>query len=527
MLQRRRSHVVLFSLLLFFLACPAFSAGPVPGNAPPLSDDDAAGLAIDIPEPPDAKNELPSPIPMIYEFVGGLTKGEYDQCLQHYNVSTLLSLLFTGQLKGLLEPDQKELYAYQCQAQRNEFRFLARMLNRLAKGGEVKYSNPRFQKNQCRVRVNLKTPRGSVDLDLYSRYVDEKWQVYDYTLNNKRYSESFKKGLGGVKAEDYIKILRPVYGTEYKYKEVKNTDFGFNLKVPDTFKVREKVSPALLFSVSGFDGAFLLHVQAASYDQPKSLKTVAAEIKQSIMPFKPKLFDQYKADIMGNEIGHVLFQFEKNGKMLYTHMMILPLAERLLVFNFYHNSLPLLKNMTNIREQMIDSLRLPGIQGGATEITIPADDSSLPAQTTVSTTPTPDTQEPPTEPTPPPDTQDPPPPPENGEDGDVPPPPPPPDEGGGDNVPPPPPPDGGEGGDVPPPPPPDGGEGGDVPPPPPPDGGEGGDVPPPPPPDGGEGGDVPPPPPTDEGSGDNVPPPPPSDESYKPPEEGGGQEVSF
>ena len=63
---------------------------------------------------------------------------------------------------------------------------------------------------------------------------------------------------------------------------------------------------------------------------PRNLNQAANEIRQTIMPFKPKLFDQWKSDIGGVEMGQVIFQFEKNGKLLFTHMVIIPLKEKLL-----------------------------------------------------------------------------------------------------------------------------------------------------------------------------------------------------
>ena len=44
------------------------------------------GLLADIPEPPNAKTELPSPIPMVYQFMGALMDGEYDVCLSNFDV---------------------------------------------------------------------------------------------------------------------------------------------------------------------------------------------------------------------------------------------------------------------------------------------------------------------------------------------------------------------------------------------------------------------------------------------------------
>ncbi|MBF0501826.1 MAG: hypothetical protein HQM09_16940 [Candidatus Riflebacteria bacterium] len=501
---KRISTMLLLCLIgmTFGSACPAVAAK---GNGDAIEND--TGLVLDIPEPPEAKNELPSPIPMIYEFVGNLMAGDYDKCLANFHVRTLLDVTFPGQIKTLMEPDERELYAYEIQVQRSEFRFLSRMLVRLAKGAEIKYSNPRFQSTQCKVVVTMKTTRGIVEISLYARYLDDKWQIYDYMLNNKRYSESFRKGLNGMKIEDYIANLRPVYSPAKRLRDLKNDTFGFTLKVPEFFKVKEKVSPALLYSVSGFDSQFLLHIQGATYDQPRNLKQVATDIKQSIIPFKPKLYDQWKAEIGGIDIGNVMFQFEKNGKTLYTHMCIIPLGTKLIVLNFYHNSLPMLKNLSAMREKILESIRLPKIEAGA-EVSIPAEDAALPAGNHAQSGPTDIQNTPPvvppitnTEPT----ADNPPPPP----DADNPPPPPP---DTGDNSPPPPPPDTGDDSAPPPPPPPPPDDNTAPPPPPPPDSGDNAPPPPPPPPDAGQ----------DSGQQGNNP-----DPNYKPPDEGGGQEVSF
>ncbi|HMM59812.1 MAG TPA: hypothetical protein PKC25_06720, partial [Candidatus Rifleibacterium sp.] len=55
---------------------------------------DPDGLLVDIPEPPGARSELPTPIPMVYEFMGGLMAGEYDICLANFDVATFLKLIF-------------------------------------------------------------------------------------------------------------------------------------------------------------------------------------------------------------------------------------------------------------------------------------------------------------------------------------------------------------------------------------------------------------------------------------------------
>ncbi|MBF0548637.1 MAG: hypothetical protein HQM08_29675 [Candidatus Riflebacteria bacterium] len=547
--MRKKLHniySVFFVIFLLFL----LTKSSLEGKGGVVLDDDS-GLMLDIPEPPEAGNELPSPIPVIYQFTESLMGGEFDKCLSLFHTETLLAIGFPGQIKSLMEPDYKELISYHTQVIRNEIRFLSKVLNRYAKGSELKYSNPRFQNSQCKVVVKLVTVRGSYELSIYSRFVDNKWQVYDYVLNSKRFSEVFRKNVGGMKVEEYIALIKPFFAP-LKLKEFENPEFGIAMKLPETFSIKEKVSPALLLSASGFDNQFLLHVQAAVYDKAKPLKEVAVEIKKTIMPFKPKLYDQWKTELAGVEIGHVLFQFTKNQKVLHTHMVIIPLKEKLIVLNFYHNSLPLLKNMTNIREAILESLRLPKIEATAGEISIPSEDLSLPTQTgtqqsptvTVSPlgpTPTPPENGPPTNMAsnygaPPPDNQNPPqptysydgppstdgaPPPDSGAPPDSGPPPdysaPPPPAN--DNQPPPPPP---PGEDVPPqesPTP----EYNSNPPPPPSDQGVIGGPSPsnqgnggPPPPD--QGGDGSPPMPAGQQNGDDIPPSPPDGGAPVPPD---------
>ncbi len=132
--------------------------------------------------------------------------------------------------------------------------------------------------------------------------------------------------------------------------------------VPSDYLIRENVSPALLASVGAFDGQFLMHVQAATYDEPQNLTQVGKAIKESLMPFQPRLFDQWKSELAGVEIGHVLFHFLKNNRRLFTHMVLIPLGKKLVVLNFYHGSLQLMKHMTNMRERIIESLSLPKIE---------------------------------------------------------------------------------------------------------------------------------------------------------------------
>lgn len=433
---------------------------------------DADGLVLDIPEPPGAKQELPSPIPMIYEFVGGLMGGDQDRCLSHFDVPTFLAIIFGAPLRRLSPAEYQELFAYQVQVQRNEFRFLSRIMHRMAKDAKFNYSNPRFHNNvQCKVVVQMRTTKGNHTLELYARYANERWAIYDYILDGKRFTQSFKEGLGNLKLDGYIASLRPFYDDFPGTRTIRNDEYGISLKVPSRFQVKEKLSPNLLASVTGLDGQFLLHVQAAQYSTAQTLSQVAAEIKNTILPFNPRLYDQWKTDIAGVDIGHVLFQFEKNGKTLFTHMVIIPMGKKLVVLNFYHGTLPLMKHMTNIRDKIFDSLTLTRIEGRGGELSLPGDDLGLPASpaTGEMTPPPPAMDEP--EPMAPPPPQEPP---------EIPPP-------GPDEEP-------------------------EI------DTGE----PPPPPGAGNATGE-------DQPEGDDYPPPPPPEPNadYLPPDESGGSEVSF
>ncbi|MBI3039039.1 hypothetical protein HYY75_08330 [bacterium] len=482
---------------MFFCSCTfAVNHANTQGNEPALEND--------IPDPPGSENELPSPIPVVQDFINGLMDGQYDKCLANFHIRTFLSILFSDQIQNLGKKEYMELYSYQIQAQRNEFRFLSRIMNRLAKGAKFYYSNPRLKNTQCKVLIKVKTTKGFQNFTVYGRYVEDQWQIYDYVINNKRYSDAFKKGMGNKKIFEYIKELRPIYGSEFKYSLINNNEFNIDLKIPEYFKVREKVSPGLLFSISAFEGQILIHVQGRMYSKPQGLKEVASQLKSTLLPLHPKLFDQWKGDIAGVDIGHIIFRFEKSGKNLFAHMVIIPLGTNLVVLNFYHNSFPLLKNFTNIRDRIIESLTLKKIEAAGTEnVYIPPDDSTLPGNRTP-TELAPYADKPPYENAAgPPPTDDqainstsddtPPPPPEDQTEPHE-------DANGGENVPPPPPP-----------PPPDSGEDGQD------------QAPPPPPPDGGE--QNPSDLHDDQGANDNSPPPPPPD--YKPPEEGGGTDVSF
>ncbi|MBU1107180.1 MAG: hypothetical protein KKB51_10970 [Candidatus Riflebacteria bacterium] len=324
---------------------------------------DADGLLVDIPEPPGARSELPSPIPMVYEFMGAMMDGEYDICLANFDVQTFLDLLFDRQLKRMSPEDYRELFSYQIQTHRNEFRFLSKIMNRVAKGAKISYSDPRYHKAvQSKIVVKLETTRGNFEFVVYCRFINEKWFLYDYVLNGQRLTSIFRDALKGVGVDNYAAFLRPFYGERHGFRPIRNRDYDFGFMVPSDFQIKENVSPALLASVGAFEGQFLLHAQAATYDEPQNLAQVGKAIKDSLMPFSPRLFDQWKSELAGVEIGNILFHFMKNDRRLYTHMVIIPLGRKLVVLNFYHGSLELLKHMTNIRERIMETLTLPKIE---------------------------------------------------------------------------------------------------------------------------------------------------------------------
>ncbi|GAB4276327.1 MAG: hypothetical protein Kow0029_18170 [Candidatus Rifleibacteriota bacterium] len=324
---------------------------------------DTEGLLVDIPEPPGARSELPSPVPMVYQFMGALMDGEFDVCLANFDVETFLAILFDRQLKRMTPEEYRELYSYQVQSQRNEFRFLAKVMNRVAKGAKISYSDPRYHKKvQSKIVIRLNTNRGKFEFVVYCRFQNEKWSVYDYVLNGQRLSKVFLEALQGVGVDNYVASLRPFYGERRGFRPIRNKDYDFSMLVPNDFQVRQNVSSALLASVGGFHGQFLLHVQAATYDEPQTLTQVGKAIKETLMPFSPRLYDQWKSELAGVEIGNVLFHFIKNKKVLYTHMVIIPLGKKLIVLNFYHGSLQLLKHMTNLREKMLETVALPKLE---------------------------------------------------------------------------------------------------------------------------------------------------------------------
>ncbi|HNX75414.1 MAG TPA: hypothetical protein PLM07_16960 [Candidatus Rifleibacterium sp.] len=325
--------------------------------------DDADGLLVDIPEPPGARSELPTPIPMVYEFMGGLMAGEFDICLANFDVQTFLDLLFDRQLKRLDPEEARELFSFQIQTQRNEFRFLSKVMNRVAAGAKIDYSNPRYHKQvQSKVVIKIDTTRGKFDFIVYCRFIKDRWFIYDYVLNNQRLTQTFRDALKGIGIDNYVASLRPFYGEKRGFRPVRNKNYEFSYMVPSEYLIRENISPALLSSVGAFDGQFLLHVQGAEYDEPQNLTQVGKAIKESLMPFQPRLFDQWKSELAGVEIGNVLFHFLKNNKRLYTHMVLIPLGRKLVVLNFYHSSLQLMKHMTNLREKILETLSLPKIE---------------------------------------------------------------------------------------------------------------------------------------------------------------------
>jgi hypothetical protein len=263
-----------------------------------------------------------------------------------------------------MSPEEyRELYSFQVQSHRNEFRFLAQIMNRVAKNAKISYSDPRYHKKvQSKVVIRLNTDRGQFEFVVYCRYKDGRWNIYDYVLNGQRLTRIFQAALRGVRVDTYVSSLRPFYSERRGFRPIRNKDFDFAIMVPSTFEIRQNVSEALLASVNGFDGQFLMHIQAAVYDEPQNLAQIGKAIKETLMPFSPRLYDQWKSELAGVEIGNVLFHFLKNNKRLFTHMVIIPLGKKLIVLNFYHSSLQLMKHMTNLREKMMETLALPKLE---------------------------------------------------------------------------------------------------------------------------------------------------------------------
>lgn len=410
--------------------------------------------------------------------------GQFDICLSNLDVETFLAILFDRQIKRMGKEEYNELYSFQIQSHRNEFRFLAKVMNRVAKGAKISYSDPRYHKKvQSKIVIRLNTNRGKFEFIVYCRYNGERWMVYDYVLNGQRLSSTFRDALKGVGVSNYVAGMRPFYGERKGFRPIRNKDFDFSIMVPSDFQIRENVSAALLASVDAFNGQFLMHVQAAEYDEPQNLPQVGKAIKETLMPFSPRLYDQWKSELAGVEIGNVLFHFIKNKKLLFTHMVIIPLGKKLIVINFYHSSLQLLKHMTNLRERVMETVALPKLEavGGVLPGEIPDEltlsgsgnelgiDEGSDFQESGDITLTPDEPSLEPEPTPEPDNSDseiPPPPDDSGDmltpdsyvdggDSEYPDPPPPPPDGdqpieevgedeqpSDDEVPPPPPPDG-------------------------------------------------------------------------------------
>ena len=322
------------------------------------------GLLADIPEPPNAKTELPSPIPMVYQFMGALMDGEYDVCLSNFDVQTFLDLLYGKNLTRLEKDEYNELFSYQTQTHRNEFRFLSKVMNRVAAGARIDYSDPRYGKikSQCKIMIRLDTNRGRFDYEVFCRYTRKRWYVYDYVLNKQRLTQVFRDSINGVSVTRYLDSLRPFYGPIKGTRPLRNKEYEFSMFVPTNYQLREKISPTLLATLSGLNGTFLLHVQAANYDTPQTLAQVGKAIKDTLMPFNPRLYDQWKADIAGVEIGNILFHFTQGNRILYCHMVLIPLGKKLVVMNFYHSTLQIMKHMTNIRESILRSLALPKVE---------------------------------------------------------------------------------------------------------------------------------------------------------------------
>lgn len=347
---------------------------------------DPHGLLADIPEPPGAKTELPSPIPMVYRFMDALMDGNYDVCLSNFEVETFLKLLYGGGLNRLELEERRELLSYQIQTHRSEFRFLSKVMNRVAAGAKIDYSDPRYHgKVQSKVIIRLDTNRGRFDFQVFCCYTKGRWYVYDYVLNNQRLTQTFRDSIQNVSASKYLETLRPYYSPLKGTRPLRNKEYEFSMLVPSTYELHENVSPTLLATLTALNGQFLLHVQAANYDQPQTLAQVGKSIKETLMPFNPRLYDQWKADIAGVEIGNILFHFTQGNRLLFCHMVLIPLGKKLVVLNFYHSTLQIMKHMTNIRENMVRSLTLPRIEaaggvptgGFATDINYPGSDNDF------------------------------------------------------------------------------------------------------------------------------------------------------
>ena len=364
--------IKIFSVFLMIVPMATVSVAQIPN--------DPNGLLADIPEPPGAKTELPSPIPMVYQFMGALMDGNYDVCLSNFDVETFLKLLYGNGLKRLEKEERRELLSYQIQTHRSEFRFLAKVMNRVAGGARIDYSDPRYHgKVQSKVVVRLDTNRGRFEFHVFCCYSRGRWYVYDYILNNQRLTRTFRDNIKGVNASKYLESLRPFYGETRGTRPLRNKEYEFSMLIPSNYQLQENVSPTLLATLSALNGQFLLHVQAAKYDTPQTLAQVGKAIKETLMPFNPRLYDQWKADIAGVEVGNILFHFTQGNRLLYCHMVLVPLGKKLVVFNFYHSTLQIMKHMSNIRENMIRTLSLPRIEaaggvpdgGFATDINYP------------------------------------------------------------------------------------------------------------------------------------------------------------
>ena len=382
----RNNNVLIKYLFVFLLIVPLAKVAVAQ-----INNNDSKGLLADIPEPPNAKTELPSPVPMVYRFMGALMDGEYDVCLSNFDVQTFLELLYGKQYTRLEKDDYNELFSYQVQTHRNEFRFLSKVMNRVAAGATIDYSNPRYNgKTQCKVVIRLDTNRGRFDYQVFCRYIRGRWYVYDYILNNQRLTQIFRDSIRGMSVNRYLETLKPFYAPIQGTRPVRNKEYEFSIFVPTKYELREKVSPTLLATLSALDGQFLLHIQAAHYETPQTLAQVGKAIKDTLMPFNPRLYDQWKADVAGVEVGNILFHFTQGNRILYCHMVLIPLGKKLVVFNFYHSTLQIMKHMSNIRDTIIRSLTLPRIEaaggvmpgGFADEITFATgnefdDDTSL------------------------------------------------------------------------------------------------------------------------------------------------------
>ncbi len=356
-MKKKKTEILLLLISLFSLAIMPVTAQSYRQTG--------RRLLQDIPEPPNASRELASPVPVVYNFMEALTEGEFDKVLSYFDVQTFLELIFGQNILRTLNKEQYgELFAYQVQSQRSEFRFLSSIIHRVADGARLEYSDPRYHgKVQSKIVVRMLTSRGMYLFEVYCSYRNNEWKVYDYQMNNQRLTRVFISSLKNVPVSQYISLLGKYYGNVPIDRKIKNTQYGIEMTVPSSFDLAENVSPVLLASLAAYNGHFLMHMQASEYPEILTLPKVGQAIKDTLMPFSPRLYDQWKGYIADVEIGNVLFNFKQGVNTLYAHMVLIPLRKNLIILNFYHTSLAQMKHMSNLREAMIRTLALPSVTG--------------------------------------------------------------------------------------------------------------------------------------------------------------------